>query len=37
MANTQLPLGWRVRKFMTFSFTEQAAAIKRMKARLRGQ
>ncbi|MDP3824256.1 MAG: glycosyltransferase [Burkholderiales bacterium] len=37
MANTQLPLGWRVRKFMTFSFTEQAAAIKRVKARLRGK
>ena len=37
MASTQLPLGWRVRKFMTYSFTEQAAAIKRMKARLRGK
>ena len=37
MASTQLPLGWRLRKFMTFSFTEQAAALKRMKARLRGR
>ena len=37
MANTQLPLGWRMRKFMTYSFTEQAAAIKRVKARLRGK
>ena len=37
MASTQLPLGWRVRKFMTYSFTEQAAAIKRVKARLRGK
>ena len=35
MASTQLPLGWRVRKFLTFSFPEQAAAIKRLKARLR--
>jgi glycosyltransferase involved in cell wall biosynthesis len=37
MASSHLPLGWRVRKFMTYSFTEQAAAIKRMKARLRGK
>ncbi len=37
MASTHLPLGWRVRKFMTFSFTEQAAALKRLKARLRGR
>ena len=35
MASTHLPLGWRVRKFLTFSFPEQAAAIKRLKARLR--
>ena len=37
MASTQLPLGWRLRKFMTFSFTDQAAALKRFKARLRGR
>jgi len=37
MASTQLPLGWRLRKFMTYSFSEQAAALKRMKARLRGR
>ena len=35
MASTHLPLGWRVRKFLTFSFPEQSAAIKRLKARLR--
>jgi glycosyltransferase involved in cell wall biosynthesis len=37
MASKQLPLGWRLRKFMTYSFSEQAAALKRVKARLRGR
>ena len=37
IASSELPLGWRLRKFMTFSFTEQAAALKRFKARLRGR
>ncbi len=32
-----LPLGWRLRKFLTFTFPEQAARIKRTKARLRGR
>ncbi len=37
MASWQLPIGWRVRKFLTHSFTDQAAAVKRLKARLRGK
>ena len=37
MAPSSLPIGWRLRKFMTYSFTEQAASLKRMKARLRGR
>lgn len=37
MAPSALPIGWRLRKFMTYSFTEQAAALKRVKARLRGR
>jgi cellulose synthase/poly-beta-1,6-N-acetylglucosamine synthase-like glycosyltransferase len=35
MASHHLPLGWRLRKFLTFTFTDQAAAFKRFKARLR--
>jgi glycosyltransferase involved in cell wall biosynthesis len=37
MAAKQLPLGWRLRKFMTYSFTEKAAALKRIKTRVRGR
>ncbi|MEP7099908.1 MAG: glycosyltransferase [Burkholderiales bacterium] len=32
-----LPLGWRVRKFMTFSCPDQAASLKSAKARWRGR
>ena len=34
---TDLPLGWRLRKFMTFTFPDQAARLKSLKARLRGR
>lgn len=34
---TALPLGWRLRKFMTYSCPEQASWIKLVQARLRGR
>ena len=32
-----LPLGWRLRKLLTYSYPAQAAALKRLKAQLRGR
>ena len=32
-----LPLGWRLRKLLTFTFPDQAAGLKRTKARWRGR
>ena len=37
MAAPGLPLGWRLRKFLTFTFPEQAAGLKHLKARWRGR
>lgn len=37
LATRGLPLGWRVRKFLTFSMPGGAAALKRLKAGLRGR
>jgi glycosyltransferase involved in cell wall biosynthesis len=34
---TGLPLGWRLRKFLTFTFPDQAARLKSAKARWRGR
>lgn len=35
-AAAALPLGWRLRKFLTFTFPDQAAGLKWLKARWRG-
>lgn len=36
-AAATLPLDWRLRKLLTFTFPDQAAGLKRLKARWRGQ
>ena len=36
-AATGLPAGWRLRKFLTFTFPDQAAGLKRAKAHWRGR